>query len=54
MACAVAKMCNTRQLVLFHHEPRYNDETIAEMETLAQRLFPCTHAAYEGMEIDLI
>ncbi len=54
MACAVAKMCNTRQLVLFHHEPRYNDETIAEMEVLAQKLFPCTHAAYEGMEIDLI
>jgi phosphoribosyl 1,2-cyclic phosphodiesterase len=53
MACDVARSCGARQLVLFHHEPRYNDEQIAEMECEAQRLFPATLAAYEGLEIVL-
>jgi ribonuclease BN (tRNA processing enzyme) len=53
MACDVAKSCGARQLVLFHHEPRYNDEQIAEIECQAQRLFPASVAAYEGLEIVL-
>jgi phosphoribosyl 1,2-cyclic phosphodiesterase len=53
MACEVARLCNARRLVLFHHEPRYDDESIADMEADAQKLFPATQAAYEGLEIDL-
>lgn len=53
MACAVARLANARQLVLFHHEPRYDDEAIADLECAAQKLFPDTVAAYEGLEIVL-
>ncbi len=53
MACAVAKQAQVGQLVLFHHEPLYNDATIAAMETEARTLFPHTIAAYEGLTINL-
>jgi len=53
MACEVAQMANARRLVLFHHEPLYTDEKIAEIEHKAQTLFPETIAAYEGLEIVL-
>jgi ribonuclease BN (tRNA processing enzyme) len=51
MAIAVAQASNAKQLVLFHHEPTYDDATIAEIEANAQKLFPNTMSAYEGMEI---
>lgn len=51
MAIAVAQACNVKQLVLFHHEPLYDDATIAEIESVAQRTFPNTLSAYEGMEL---
>jgi ribonuclease BN (tRNA processing enzyme) len=53
MACEVARSCGARRLVLTHHEPRYTDEDIAAMEYNAQRCFPETVAAYEGLEIVL-
>lgn len=53
MACAVAQMANARQLVLFHHEPRYDDDAIAALEAEAREIFPNTLAAYEGLEITL-
>lgn len=53
MACAVAEDSGAKQLVLFHHEPRYTDEAIALLEQEAQALFPNTLAAYEGLEIIL-
>jgi phosphoribosyl 1,2-cyclic phosphodiesterase len=53
MACAVAKTAGAKRLVLFHHEPSYDDETIATIEEEAQRLFPRACAAYEGLEIRL-
>ncbi|NJN18739.1 MAG: MBL fold metallo-hydrolase [Oscillochloris sp.] len=53
MACAVAQQCNARRLVLFHHEPRYDDTKIAQLEAEAQAMFPETIAAYEGLEIVL-
>jgi len=37
--------------VLFHHEPTYDDATIAEIEERARKIFPTTRAAYEGLEI---
>jgi ribonuclease BN (tRNA processing enzyme) len=39
--------------VLFHHEPRYDDDAIAALEREAQTIFPNTQAAYEGLEIEL-
>ncbi len=53
MACEVAELANAHQLVLFHHNPTYHDQQIAEMECEAQKLFPRTLAAYEGLEIVL-
>lgn len=53
MACDVARACGAARLVLFHHEPRYTDDAIAAMEHEAQKMFPYTQAACEGMEIDL-
>jgi phosphoribosyl 1,2-cyclic phosphodiesterase len=51
MACAVAQASSARQLVLFHHEPSYDDDTIAQIEADARQLFPNTCSAYEGLEI---
>jgi len=51
MACDVAHASHVRQLVLFHHDPSYDDETIAENEERAQARFPNTCAAREGLEI---
>jgi ribonuclease BN (tRNA processing enzyme) len=53
MACAVARASNARQLVLFHHEPSYDDEMIADIEENARLHFPNTCAAREGMEIHI-
>lgn len=53
MACEVAKQAGVNKLALFHHDPAYSDETIINMETSAQMLFPDTVAACEGMQISL-
>jgi len=52
-AVEVAKKGAVKRLVLFHHEPTHDDETITSMEKRAQRLFPGATAAYEGMKLDL-
>jgi phosphoribosyl 1,2-cyclic phosphodiesterase len=51
MAIAVAQACNAKELVLFHHEPTYDDATVAEIEQNARKNFPNTRTAYEGLEI---
>lgn len=51
MACAVAKASNARLLILFHHEPSYDDAMLAQIEVDSRKLFPNTCAAYEGMEL---
>jgi phosphoribosyl 1,2-cyclic phosphodiesterase len=51
MAIAVARAANAKRLVLFHHEPQYNDEMIAAIEADAQKDFPDTLSAYEGLEL---
>ena len=53
MACEVAAAAEVGQLVLFHHDPSYDDAMIAGMERTAKSLFEDTVAAYEGLEIDL-
>lgn len=53
MACDVARQAGAKRLMLFHHEPTYSDDQIAEMEMEARKLFPNTYAAYEGLELVL-
>jgi phosphoribosyl 1,2-cyclic phosphodiesterase len=53
MACDVAQAAKAQRLVLFHHEPSYDDWTITQNEQEARRLFPETLAAYEGLEVRL-
>lgn len=51
MACAVARACSARQLVLFHHEPGYDDDQIEKIQTMARAIFPNTISAREGLEL---
>lgn len=53
MAAEVAIQSGAARLVLFHHEPRYDDATIEQLEREARELFPNTVAAYEGLTIEL-
>lgn len=51
MACELAAAAEVDRLVLFHHEPAYDDAMVTEMESIARMLFPESTAAREGMEI---
>ncbi len=53
MACEVAAAAEVEQLVLFHHDPAYDDAMIAGMERTAKSLFNDSVAAYEGLEFVL-
>ncbi len=53
MAAEVANLGHVRKLVLFHHEPTYDDEKLDALQSEARRHFTQTYSAYEGMEIDL-
>jgi phosphoribosyl 1,2-cyclic phosphodiesterase len=53
MAIATAQAAKVKKLVLFHHDPSHDDETLAEIEKKAQEAFPNTILAYEGLTIEL-
>lgn len=53
MATEVAKMAGVKNLILFHHNPEYNDSTIRKIEKSARKIFKSTSAAYEGMIIEV-
>jgi formylglycine-generating enzyme required for sulfatase activity len=53
MAIAIAQAAKVKKLVLFHHDPAHDDDTLAEMEKRAQGVFPNTILAYEGLTIEL-
>ncbi len=53
MAIKVAKKANVGRLALVHHDPAYDDKTIAAIERSAQKLYPECFAAYEGQKIKL-
>jgi phosphoribosyl 1,2-cyclic phosphodiesterase len=53
MACEVAQVAGVGQLVLFHHDPLYDDATIRGIEERARTLFPNVTAAYEGLQINV-
>lgn len=54
MAASTAKRVEAGRLVLFHHDPGYDDEKLDQMQVEARRLFAKTQTAYEGLEIDLL
>ncbi len=54
MATGVACTAEVHTLVLFHHNPLYDDAKLDAMEALAQGQFARTYSASEGMEIDLL
>ncbi len=49
----LAHSADVGQYVLFHHDPRRNDEQVAHVERLAQSRFAGSVAAREGMVIEL-
>jgi phosphoribosyl 1,2-cyclic phosphodiesterase len=53
MAIAIAQAAKVKKLVLFHHAPSHDDDTLAEIEKKAQEAFPNTILAYEGLTIEL-
>ncbi len=53
MACKTARAANVKKLILFHHDPNHTDETLAELETAAQKIFPQTFMATEAMEFKI-
>lgn len=54
MATDVACAAHVGQLILFHHEPTYDDQQLDRMEAEARTRFTRTRSAYENMEIDLL
>ena len=53
MACKVAESANVKQLALFHYEPTYDDQTIAEIEANLQQRLPNAIVPHEGLSIKL-
>ena len=53
MACEVAAAAKVGMLVLFHHDPSYEDGAVEGIEREARRSFENTIAAYEELEITL-
>ncbi len=54
MATEVALEAQVRKLILFHHEPTYDDNKLDAMQAEAQLRFANTYSASEGMVIDLL
>ena len=52
-AVQVAKDSNSKQLILYHHDPSRSDNQLFELEKEAKLQFPNTIAAKQGMEIEL-
>ncbi len=54
MAIEAAKLANAGQLVLFHHDPGYDDDALKQIEEKAKKALKSAIMAYEGLEIDLM
>ena len=54
MATEAAHEAHVRKLILFHHEPTYDDNKLDAMQADAQKRFANTYSASEGMEINLL
>lgn len=53
MAVDVAKASRVQKLVLFHHEPEHDDETLERLEQHVCTVFPNTILAREGMTLQV-
>lgn len=47
-AVSVARECNVKQLILFHHDPNHDDSAVSAIVEDARAQFPNTLAACEG------
>ncbi len=54
MATGMARAAGVGELILFHHEPTYDDDKLDWMEAEARKQFAHTRSAYEGLKIDLL
>jgi ribonuclease BN (tRNA processing enzyme) len=54
VAAEVARDAGVGELILFHHEPTYDDDKLDALQAEAQGRFARTRSAFEGMEIDLL
>jgi len=54
MATEVANEAHVRKLILFHHEPTYDDSKLDALQAEARSRFTNTSVACEGMEINLL
>jgi len=53
MGVDVAKGAQVKELILFHHEPEHDDDTVDRIEAIAKKDFPHSRAAFEGLVIEL-
>ena len=53
MATAVARAAGVKRLLLFHHDPEHDDRALEHLQGEAQRTFPDTGLAYEGLKVSL-
>jgi phosphoribosyl 1,2-cyclic phosphodiesterase len=49
----LAELASVKQLVLFHHDPKRDDDGLDELQATARQRFPSTIAAYQGLKIQL-
>ncbi|HLI09459.1 MAG TPA: MBL fold metallo-hydrolase [Ktedonobacteraceae bacterium] len=54
MAIGMARTAGVSELILFHHDPSYDDDKLDWLESQARKQFAPTRSAYEGMEIHLL
>lgn len=54
MAIEVAKLSNVKQLYLFHHDPKHNDDKMDELHEYAKTLLPNVLVSIEDLEINLL
>jgi len=54
MATEVARAAEVKRLLLFHHDPEYDDRALEHLQGTAQRAFPETRLAFEGLEVSLL
>ncbi len=52
-ATRIARECNVKHLILFHHDPSHDDESVMRIQEEARREFANTDAAREGWELHL-
>ncbi len=53
MATKVARAAGVKRLLLFHHDPEYDDRALAALQEAARQDFPETSLAFEGLEVPL-